>query len=141
VTIVVDSSVVVAALVDGGPDGAWARAGLRNSDLAAPNHLYVEVSDVLRRAVLARRLGADAAALAHRDLVDLALTTFPFEPLAGRVWELHPTVTAHDAAFVALAEVLDSPLWTLDRRLAAASGPQCSFELPGDDSPAMTPRR
>jgi predicted nucleic acid-binding protein len=132
VTIVVDSSAVVAALIDAGPDGDWARAGLRGSDLAAPAHLYVEVSDVLRRAVLSGRIGADAAALAHRDLVGLPLIVFPFEPLADRVWELHPTVTAYDAAFVSLAEALDVPLWTLDRRLAAASGPHCTFELPDD---------
>lgn len=126
----VDASAVVAALTDGGPDGSWARAGLRTEDLAAPAHLYVEVSNVLRRAVLAGRLGADVGALAHRDLVELSLTSFPFEPLADRVWELHPGVTAYDAAYVALAEVLEAPLWTLDRRLAAAPGPRCAFRLP-----------
>jgi predicted nucleic acid-binding protein len=130
VTIVVDSSAVVAALVDLGPDGTWARAGLRGEALAAPAHLHVEVSNVLRRAVLGGRLGRDAAALAHRDLLQLPVTAFPFEPLGDRVWELHPTVTAYDAAFVALAEELDVPLWTLDRRLAAASGPRCRFHTP-----------
>jgi predicted nucleic acid-binding protein len=130
VTVVVDASAVVAALVDSGPDGHWARAGLRDHDLAAPGHLHVEVSNVLRRAVLAGRVGRDVAALAHRDLAALTVSTFPFEPLAERVWELHPTVTAYDAASVALAEVLDVPLWTLDRRLAAASGPRCTFRTP-----------
>jgi predicted nucleic acid-binding protein len=130
VTVVVDSSVVVAALVDGGPDGSWARAGVRDHALAAPAHLHVEVSNVLRRAVLAGRLGREAGVLAHRDLVQLTVTTFPFEPLADRVWELHPTVTSHDAAFVALAEALDAELWTLDRRLTAASGPRCPFRVP-----------
>ncbi|MGY1986902.1 type II toxin-antitoxin system VapC family toxin [Blastococcus sp. SYSU DS0669] len=129
-TIVVDASAVVAALVDGGREGSWARGGLRNEDLAAPHHLFVEVSNVLRRAVLAGRLGADVGALAHRDLVQLSVTSFPFEPVADRVWELHPGVTAYDAAYVALAEALDAPLWTLDRRLAAAPGPRCSFRLP-----------
>lgn len=81
-------------------------------------------------AVLAGRLGADVGALAHRDLVELPLTNFPFEPLADRVWELPPGVTAYDAAYVALAEALGAPLWTLDRRLAAAPGPRCSFRLP-----------
>ncbi|MGY1846991.1 type II toxin-antitoxin system VapC family toxin [Blastococcus sp. SYSU DS1021] len=126
----VDASVLAAALIDGGSDGSWARAGLRGEDLAAPAHVYVEVSNVLRRAVLAGRLGADVGALAHRDLVELPLTCFPFEPLADRVWELHAGVTAYDAAYVALAEALDAPLWTLDRRLAAASGPRCTFQLP-----------
>lgn len=129
-TIVVDASTVVAALVDSGQDGGWARAGLRQHDLVAPAHLYVEVSNVLRRAVLAARLGREVAALAHRDLVHLPVTVFPFEPLGERVWSLHPTVTAYDAAYVALAEELDVPLWTLDRRLAAASGPRCAFCTP-----------
>jgi predicted nucleic acid-binding protein len=55
---------------------------------------------------------------------------FPFAPLADRVWALHPTVTAYDAAFVAVAEALDAPLVTLDRRLARASGPRCAFVVP-----------
>jgi predicted nucleic acid-binding protein len=131
VTIVVDSSAVVAALVDSGPDGVWARKGLLANPLAAPAHVHVEASNVLRRAVLAGRLGREVAALAHRDLVQLPLIIFPFEPLADRVWQLHPAVTAYDAAFVALAEELDAPLWTLDRRLADASGPRCAFRLPG----------
>ena len=129
-TIVVDSSALVAGLVDGGPDGSWARAGLRANALAAPAHLYVEVSNVLRRAVVSRRLGREVAALAHADLVQLPVTSFPFEPLADRIWELHPTVTSHDAAFVALAEELDAPLWTLDRRLIGSSGPRCTFRAP-----------
>ncbi|NEK57000.1 type II toxin-antitoxin system VapC family toxin [Geodermatophilus sabuli] len=129
-TVVADSSAVFAALVDGGPDGEWAARTLARRPLAAPGHLLVEVSAVLRRAVLTGHLSRDVAALAHRDLTDLRVGTFAFEPLADRVWELHPTVTAYDAAYVALAEALDAPLVTLDRRLARASGPTCAFLLP-----------
>lgn len=131
-TIVIDASVVVAALVDEGADGAWAREGLHSAVLAAPAHVHVEVSNVLRRVVLSGALGRDAAALAHRDLTHLPITVFPFEVLADRIWELHPTVTAYDAAYVALAEELDAPLWTLDRRLATASGPRCVMRTPPD---------
>jgi predicted nucleic acid-binding protein len=130
VTIVVDSSTVVAALTDQDTDGAWARSGLRGSELAAPAHLYVEVSNVLRRAVLTKRLPREVAALAHRDLVAMPVTVFPFEPLSDRVWELHPGVTAYNAAYVALAEALGAPLWTLDKKLVAASGPRCRFSTP-----------
>ena len=49
------------------------------------------------------------------------------------MWELHPTVTTYDAAYVALAEALDAPLLTLDRRLARATGPACTFLLPGEE--------
>ncbi len=62
--------------------------------------------------------------------MQLPVTTFPFEPLSDRVWALHPTVTAYDVAYVALAEELDADLWTLDRRLAGASGPRCRFRTP-----------
>lgn len=129
-TVVVDSSVVVAGLTSGGPNGRWARGAMRSSALAAPAHVHVEVSNVLRRAVLTGALGREVAALAHRDLVQLQVTVFPFEPLADRIWELHPNVTAYDAAYVALAEELDAPLWTLDRRLANSTGSRCAFQLP-----------
>lgn len=39
-------------------------------------------------------------------------------------------MTAYDATYVALAEVLDAPLVALDRRLARASGPRCAFVTP-----------
>jgi predicted nucleic acid-binding protein len=131
-TLVVDASAVVVALVDEGPDGHWARAAMEREALAVPGHLHVEVSSALRRAVLGGRIGRDAAALAHEELVDLRLTIFAFETLAARVWALHPNVTAYDAAYVALAEALDAPLLTLDRKLARADGPTCEFLLPPD---------
>jgi predicted nucleic acid-binding protein len=130
VTVVVDSSAVAAAYLDGGSDGEWAREQLARTVLVAPAHLFVEVSNVLRRAVLSGLVGRDVAALAHDDLVQLPVTVFPFEPLAARVWELHPSVTSHDAVYVALAEALNVPLVTLDRRLARASGPTCEFRVP-----------
>ncbi|MFW3171328.1 type II toxin-antitoxin system VapC family toxin [Geodermatophilus sp. CPCC 206100] len=129
-TVVADASAVVAALVDAGPAGEWAAGVLAGQPLAAPAHLFVEVSNVLRRSVLTGHLGREVAALAHADLVHLPVTIVAFEPLAARVWELHPTVTAYDAAYVALAEELGAPLVTLDRRLARSSGPTCRFLLP-----------
>jgi predicted nucleic acid-binding protein len=130
VTVVVDSSAVVAALIEEGPDGRWARGQLARTFLAAPAHLFVEVSNVLRRAVLSGHVSRDVAALAHDDLLHLQVTVFPFEPFAARIWELHPAVTSYDAGYVALAEALGVPFVTLDRRLARANGPTCEFLLP-----------
>ncbi|MCA1702703.1 MAG: type II toxin-antitoxin system VapC family toxin [Actinobacteria bacterium] len=75
-TLVVDASVVVAALIDGGQDGTWAEALLDSGALAAPHLLPVEVANVLRRAALAGEISGDAASLAHSDLRDLTVDFF-----------------------------------------------------------------
>jgi predicted nucleic acid-binding protein len=129
-TLVVDASAVVAALVDDGPDGGWAESVLGHEVLAAPHLMPVEAANILRRAELAGDLLADTAALAHDDLVQLRVELFPYEPFAGRVWQLRHGLTPYDAWYVALAESLGVPLVTLDRRIAWAHGPACSFRLP-----------
>jgi predicted nucleic acid-binding protein len=130
VTLVVDASVVVAALIYDGEAGTWAESLLGASDLAAPHLLPVEVSQTLRRSVAAGKISDDLATLAVHDLTDLAITLYPFAPQVGRIWGLRASVTAYDAWYVALAEELDAPLATLDRRLVGAPGPECEFVHP-----------
>jgi predicted nucleic acid-binding protein len=74
-----------------------------------------------------RRIGADVASLAHRDLLRLDITYFPYEPVASRVWELRSSVRPYDAWYVAVAESLGLPLATLDARLISAPGLHCEF--------------
>lgn len=126
--MVVDASLVVAALVDGGPDGTWADDVLAAGPLAAPHLLPVEVANVLRRSVHEGRISADSAAMAHMDLQDLPLTYFPYHPFAERVWELRDNLTAYDAWYVAVAEGLGVALGTLDLRLAKAPGVRCDID-------------
>lgn len=129
-TVVVDASVVVSALVDDGPTGRWAEEVIGQAPLAAPHLLHVEATNVLRRASASGELASDTASLAHRDLHDLRFELFAYAPFASRIWELRSNVTAYDAWYVAIAEAIDAPLATLDRRLADAAGPACSFLLP-----------
>jgi predicted nucleic acid-binding protein len=129
-TLVVDASAVVAALTSETTDGEWARTAMQGQALLAPTHLHVEVSNYLRRIVIGGHFPSDLAALVHDELVQLRVQTVGFETLAARVWALHPNLTAYDAAYVALAEELDLPLVTLDRRMSRAVGPTCEFRLP-----------
>lgn len=126
-TIVVDASVIVAALVDGGPDGSWAEEILASEPLAAPHHMPIEASNILRRATLAGEISDAAARLAHEDLIALRVALYPYAPLAPRTWELRGNVTIYDGCYVALAEALTSPLATLDKKLSRAPGPRCLF--------------
>ncbi len=77
----------------------------------------------------AEELDAGRAALALVDLADLRLRRVGHRSLLSRCWELRGNVTAYDAAYVALAEELDTILLTADARLAAAPGPRCEVEL------------
>jgi predicted nucleic acid-binding protein len=128
--LVVDASLLVSALVDGGPEGVWAEGVLSGDALAAPHLMPVEVANILRRGVLSGELSGDAGSLAHADLLALHVELFPYAPFAERVWELRDSVTAYDAWYVALAETLSASLATLDRRLTRAAGPRCRFVVP-----------
>jgi predicted nucleic acid-binding protein len=128
---VVDSSTIVAALVDTGPHGAWAEQVIESGALHAPELLRVEVTNVLRRLERAQEITTPEANAAYEDFMQLDVELFSFQDFSDRVWELRHNVTSHDAWYVALAEALELPLATLDERLSKAKGPQCQFLLPG----------
>ena len=129
-SLVVDASVVVAALLDTGPAGSWAQRLLAQEDLAAPHLMPAEVASILRRLIRSGDVSSDLASLALADVGFLPVAYFPFDPFADRVWQLRDNVTAHDAWYVALAEELAAPLVTLDLRLGRASGPRCEMRTP-----------
>ena len=128
--LVVDASVVVAALIDNGPEGIWAEQLLQTATLAAPHLMPAEAANILRRSALIGDVSEDSAAVARHELVSLHCELFAYESVAERVWALRSNVTAYDAWYVALAEALDCELATLDRTLSRASGPRCPFRLP-----------
>jgi len=127
--LVVDASVLAPALADDGPDGDAARARLRGQSLAAPELIDLETTSVIRRQSRAGHLDLRRAGLALTDLVELPLRRAPHRPLLARCWELRENLTVYDAAYVALAEILDVVLLTADGRLAKAPGSRCRIEL------------
>jgi predicted nucleic acid-binding protein len=127
--IVVDASVVVTALADDGPDGDRARVRLRGERLAAPHLIDIEVVSAWRRLGAAGDLDDRRAGLAIEDLRALPLERVPHGPLVDRCWQLRHTLTLYDAAYVALAEVMETVLLTADSKLASSPGPRCDIEL------------
>jgi predicted nucleic acid-binding protein len=128
--VVCDSSALVALLTDDGDAGRFAASALSETDLCAPHLVAFESANVLRRLELAGLLSSDAAAQAHADLLDLRIELWPYEPLAPRVRELRPNLTAYDASYVALAELTGASVVTLDGALGAAPGVRCEVRSP-----------
>ncbi len=120
----------MAALVDDGPQGAWAESVLASGSLYAPELVCAEVSNVLRRLEKTKLISVADASAGHDDLMRLDIHLFPFEPFADRIWELRHNLTSYDAWYVALAEALRLPFATLDAALSRSPGIACEFLTP-----------
>lgn len=119
--IVLDASAVVELLLH---TAAGQAVAARLADPAigvhVPHLVDVEVVQALRRLASLGELTAVEAETAIDDLRSLDLQRHAHEPLLGRVWELRQNLSAYDAVYVALAEVLETRMLTCDGRLARA---------------------
>lgn len=128
--IVVDASVLANVIGDDEATGQLARARFAAaSAVSAPDLVDVETVSVLRRRWLAGDLSDERFRGAVDDLLAMPITRFPGGPLMVRAFELRANITAYDACYVALAEALDCPLITADRRLANAPMTTCTTEV------------
>lgn len=124
--LVVDSSVAVKWFVDDehGVVDAWRllerhRGG--DTRLAAPAHLPLEVLNALRWRGLDGPSLVDAAkSIEHFDLDVFTLETTMLGTAC--LTAVEHGLTVYDAMFLALADSLDAPLVTADRRLVEAAG-------------------
>jgi predicted nucleic acid-binding protein len=89
-------------------------------DLHAPAVIDLEVLSALKR-IEARE--------AFEDFLDLPIERYPHTVLVPRIWELCQNFTVHDGTYVALAEGLDVPLLTSDKRLAGAARKHTDVEV------------
>lgn len=127
--LVVDASVLAPVVADAGTDGRRFRGRLRGEAVVGPDLLRIEVTSVLRRHANTGQLTTEQADVAISDLLAFPIMVFPTAPLLRRVWELRQNLTAYDGCYVALAEAVDRPLLTADRRLANAPGLRCEVEV------------
>jgi predicted nucleic acid-binding protein len=129
--IVVDASAVLELLLNSTTGQRVAeRLFAPDESLHSPSLIDLEVCQVLRRY---RRSGEFSDARARQaldDFLDLPLHRYASTEFVRRIWQLRNTLTACDAAYVALAEALDAPLLTCDRRLHRAPGHAAAVVLP-----------
>jgi predicted nucleic acid-binding protein len=74
-------------------------------------------------------IGARLAERALNEFTQAAIQRYAHVALLERIWRLRANLTAYDASYVALAELLGGDLLTVDKRLAAAPGILCHVEV------------
>lgn len=97
--------------------------------LHVPHLADLEVAQTLRRFVTMGDVTAEDAVVALDDFRALDLQRHAHEPFLDRVWALRQNLTAYDAVYVALAEILGGVLLTADGPLSRAPGMACDVEL------------
>ena len=128
--IVIDASAVLELLLrtDKGIK-VQGRALVSRESLHAPHLIDIEVTQTLRRLVHLKEISAARGRQALEDHVALNIKRAEHREFLERVWALRDSITAYDAAYVVLAEILDAPLITCDAKLARAHGHEARIEL------------
>jgi predicted nucleic acid-binding protein len=117
--IVVEASAIVDALV-GVPAHPELLAVIAEDDLHSPSLLDYEVASAFRGHVFSGNLSRRAMTHAVEDFSALQISRYPLGQMVFGVLQLRDNYTVYDAAYVALAQVLDAPLVTADAKLAEA---------------------
>ncbi|NEE02231.1 type II toxin-antitoxin system VapC family toxin [Phytoactinopolyspora halotolerans] len=115
--LVVDNSVIVYALIEARSNDVLRQRLSAPRVLYAPHFIDFEFVNALRGLVLGGKLTTDRANDARTDFADLSIQRYPGAVIAERAWELRHNFTVYDAAYIALAELLDCPLLTGDSKL------------------------
>jgi predicted nucleic acid-binding protein len=128
--IVVDASAVLELLLRT-EKGVRVQERMLDSgeSLHAPHLIDIEVSQTLRRLVILKEITAARGKQALEDHVALHIKRAEHKDLLERVWSLRDSITAYDAAYIVLAEILDCPLITCDAKLARSHGHKARIEL------------
>ena len=127
--IVLDASAVIALLLREPSAAGLVDRVLGGEPLHAPHLLDVEAAHACRRLAARGQITAERGRLMLALLADMPTRRYAHDMLLPRIWTLRATVTAYDATYVALSEVLGARLLTRDRRLANAAGHLVSVEV------------
>ena len=121
--LVIDASAAIEILIGSNAGARWRDRVLRADEtLQAPYLIDIEVMSGLRRLASARETLASRAERAVENFSNLRLVRCGHLVLLPRIWELRHNLSAYDATYVALAELLRAPLLTNDARLSRSHG-------------------
>ena len=84
-------------------------------NLAAPSLLVFELTNGMLTAIRRGRLPRNLAEEGLRNLLATGIRLLPVDPLRILSLSLHWKVSAYDGAYLALAEQLESGVWTGDK--------------------------
>jgi predicted nucleic acid-binding protein len=126
---VTDAGIWVRAIVDEEPGGPVRARLIAETSVASPALIDLEFTNVLRGLVAKKSIGPQLAQIALREFIQAPIQRYGHLALLERVWRLAANLTAYDAAYVALAELLGADLLTVDRRLAKVPGIRCRVEV------------
>jgi predicted nucleic acid-binding protein len=130
-SVVLDASALIRALVDLQPEARrWVERAAADAVPAWPAHLYAEMAHALVRLARAGVIDAARAVDAFAEVRGLrARVRAPGRLEDAMAIAFERGLTVYDAAYVVLAEALNAPLVTADRRLAEAT--EQAVLLPG----------
>jgi predicted nucleic acid-binding protein len=128
--IVLDASAIVELVVEPRAATGALRSLLRaDPDIHVPHLVDAEVTNALRRKLLAGQLDVPRARRAIRRLTAMRLVRWQQTSLLGRALALRDQLSAYDAIYVAMAEATGATLVTRDARLARAGGHRARVEV------------
>jgi predicted nucleic acid-binding protein len=126
---VTDAGVWIRALVDEEPGGRVRKRLMAHASVASPALIDLEFTNVLRGLVTKKSINVRQANRALTEFIQAPIQRYAHLALLDRIWRLRANLTAYDASYVALAELLGVDLLTIDTRLAGVPGIRCHVEV------------
>lgn len=127
--LVVDASAIAEMLLGTAKGRRVAEVIGTDHSLHAPELLSLEVSNVLRGLIRTAQIDVVEAEQVVVELSSLGIEYYEHLAFLPRVLALRDNLTAYDASYVALAEVLDVPLLTCDAKLARSPGHRADVHI------------
>ena len=127
--IVLDASAVLEWLFDTPKAEALQHILDEETNLHAPELIDVEVTQVIRRYHLNQGISVERCQQALDDFCDLPIHRVSHRDLLPLIWHYRDNLSAYDAAYVALAELLNTRLITSDRKLSNAPNLAAEVQL------------